>query len=451
MRRTVLVTFAAVALSCGGDAARDATPTEPAVVDDETLAAEAFLWAYPLLVSERTMQRLGSLLGVNTLFNQPALSDATTRFVVSPNQDTLYSIAVLDLRSEPQLLTVPDVTDRYWTYQFLDAFTNSFQYIGTRATGGRGGRFLIVPPGWKGTPPEGATVVVSPTNQAFLLGRYLVTGADDVPNVKALVRTLVPLHAVTGSPAPEPPPEIGYPPGQAIDVGVDGAATFDELGDALAINAPPYPSDVAAVARYARLGIGPGRHPSNEKSQDLAAGVAKGLATLHAAADDPTKRVNGWTTHLDAGNYPDAPLLRAVIAKLAWAANVPDEAVYPISLVDAAGQPYAGAQPRVLHFAPGALPPVDDTRGFWSLTLYGPDRYFVENKIQRFAIGDRTPGLAYNSDGSLDLFVQNEVPVGHEGNWLPAPAGAYSLMLRMYLPKAEVLKGGYAVPAVALR
>lgn len=451
MKRWSSHAMALLLVACSSESSDRAAPVA-APVDEVELASDAFVWGYPLMVSERTMQRLGLLLGANKLFNQPALSDATTRFVVSPNQDTLYSIAVLDLRSEPLLLTVPDVLDRYWTYQFLDAWTSSFHYIGTRATAGKGGRFLIVPPGFQGATPPDVTVVRSPTHHAFLLGRYLVADSADVANVKALSRTLVPLHEVTGDPAPPPAPELGKAPGQATEVGLDGAASYDELGDVLAINAPAFPSDVAALARFATLGIGPGKHPSGGAHADaLAAGVTRGLARIQAAADDPASRVNGWTVHLDAGNYPDAPMLRAVIAKLAWAANVPDEAVYPISLIDASAQPYTGDEPRVLHFDADALPPVDDTHGFWSLTLYGPDRYFVDNSLHRFAIGDRTPGLVRNGDGSLDLFVQREAPAGHEANWLPAPAGAYSLMLRLYLPKPVVLQGAYRPPPVTRR
>src|SRR5262249_24122974 len=110
---------------------------------------DALVWGYPAVVTERTMQQLGGVIGVNALFNQPGLSTAATRVIVSPNDDTLYSAAVVDLRSEPMVLTVPDVTDRYWVYQFLDAWTTTFHYIGTRATSGKGGQLVITPPGWK--------------------------------------------------------------------------------------------------------------------------------------------------------------------------------------------------------------------------------------------------------------------------------------------------------------
>src|SRR5205823_3600411 len=127
------------------------------------------------------------------LFNSGALSNAGTRVIVSPNQDTLYSAAIVDLRSEPMVLTVPAVHDRYWAYQFLDPWTNAFHYIGTRASGGEGGTFVITPPGWTGTLPAGATAIESPTPEMFLLGRYLVRDEADIAEVKALDRHLEPL------------------------------------------------------------------------------------------------------------------------------------------------------------------------------------------------------------------------------------------------------------------
>jgi hypothetical protein len=440
----------ALAVSACSHASDAGAPSDAGadVAIDPSLAAEAFVWGYPLVVSERTMQNVALLVGVNTLFNQNALADATTpRLIVSPNQDTLYSIAVLDLRSEPMVLSVPDVTDRFWTYQFLDAWTDSFRYIGTRATSGKGGTFVIAPPGWSGATPPGAELITAPTPQMFLLGRYLVKDAADAANVTALARTLVPLHTLTGAAAPDPPPAIGRAPGTASDTGSNGGAFFDELGDALAINPPASTSDSAALARYAKLGIGAGLHPSGPATLDDAA--TNGLARIRTSANDPSRRANGWMVLLDAGHSTDDALVRAVVAKLMWGANVAEESVYPISTSDASGQAYSGATPRVLHFDVGKLPPVDETHGFWSLTLYGPDRFFADNAIHRFAIGDRTAGLATNADGSLDLFVQHDAPTDHEANWLPAPTGEYTLMLRLYLPKQNVLDGTYVYPPLA--
>jgi hypothetical protein len=417
-----------------------------------TPAAKAFVWGYPLVVTRRTLQTLGALVGTNSLYDQTAPSGVATRTIVSPNVDTLYSVAVLDLRSEPMVLTVPDVTDRYWTYQFLDAWTDSFFYVGTRATAGKGGTFVITPPGWSGTVPAGAQRVASPTPQAFLLGRYLYRDATDVANVVALSRTLVGLHTLTGATSPAPPPALGSPPGTPQQVGSDGAPFFDELGDTLSIDGPASTADMAALAGFASLGIGPGLHPaaraiaaSDTTSLDaLAAGVKQGMAEMAAEESMTSGKGSAWTVRLDVGTYTD-PLVRAAIAQVAWGANVPAEAVYALSAIDSAGNPYSGAKRYVVHFA---QPPAVGVQGFWSLTMYGPDRFFVANSLDRYAVGDRTAGFVTSADGSFDVYVQNTSPAGHEANWLPAPSGAFQMILRLYLPQAPVLAGTYTYPTV---
>ncbi len=432
------------AAGASADAGVDAGPLTP--------AASAFVWGYPLVVTRRTLQTLGGLFGANALYNQTAPSGPATRVIVSPNVDTLYSVAVLDLRSEPMALTVPDVTDRYWTYQFLDAWTSSFFYVGTRATAGKGGTFVITPPGWTGSVPAGAQMVASPTPQAFLLGRYLFRDATDVANVVALPRTLVGLHTLAGTGAPASPPALGSPPGTPQQVGSTGAPFFDELGDALAVNGPASASDKAALAGFASLGIGPALHPAAKATaasdatalSALTAGVAQGMAAIGAEAAAAATKGSAWIVRLDVGTYTD-PLVRAAIAQVAWGANVPAEAVYALSSADSSGKPYSGAHAYVVHFA---KPPPVGPQGFWSLTMYGPDRFFVPNSANRYAVGDRTAGLVTNADGSIDLYVQNASPTGHEANWLPAPTGAFQMILRLYLPQSSVTGGTYVYPTV---
>jgi hypothetical protein len=458
LRLPIALTVAVAALTgCSdSDTAATTSSVKPADAGAEPamLAADAFVWGYPLAVTQRTLQTFAGLIGTNNLFNQAALSDASTRLIVAPNQDTLYSVAVVDVRSEPLVLTVPDVHDRYWTYQFLDAWTNSFHYIGTRTTDGNGGTFVITAPGYAGTLPAGTTKIESPTPTMFLLGRYLVRDIADTANVTSLVRTLVPLHTVTGETAPPPNPPLGAPPGKPQEVGNDGATFFDELGDALGVNPPASDFDRHELERFASLGIGPNLHPTADADATLRSalesGVTDGMQRIADATLSGGEVQNGWTTHLDIGVYHDDSLTRAAVSKFGWGANVPEEAVYPISVKQADGAAYTGSNDHVMRFDANDLPPIDPTHGFWSLTLYGTDMFFVENPIRRYAIGDRTAGLTFNADGSLDLFIQNSEPP-QMGNWLPAPAGEFVLVLRLYLPQASVLDGTYVYPAVTTK
>ena len=438
-RAVLAATLLAGAAACG-----DRTPGGVAI--PEQLAADGFVFGYPLVVTARTLQAFAPAVGVNRPFTQKARSDASSRIVVAPNTDTLYAIAVLDLRSGPLLLTLPDIRDRYHTFQFLDAWTESFAYLGTRTTGGSGGTFLLAPPGWRGEVPAGAARIDVPTPRAFLLGRVLVQDDADVANVTALTSrvTLAPLD-----PAAPPTPPLGTNPGPPAETGRNGLAFWDELGDALAIDAPTTDAQRALLERLAEIGVGPGRHPSNEVTDPviraaLEAGIALGNERIEQGID-ASPATGGWRFRTDIGTYGDDLDTRAAIARAGWGANVPAEAVYPVAVADADGVPLDGRDLYRVHFAAGALPPVD---AFWSLTLYGPDRFFVENPLRRYALGDRSPGLEFGADGSLDLWVGHVAPAGRESNWLPAPDGEFSLMLRLYLPDAAVIEGRWSPPRI---
>lgn len=255
--------------------------------------------------------------------------------------------------------------------------------------------------------------------------------------------------ASAGSGAEPAPAALGPPVGTPQSVSGVGAAFFNELGDDLSVNPPTSIPDKAALARFAAIGVGLGRHPADAtdpaKEAMLAQGVSSAAAQIRAANASTANDVNGWETNLQLGQYGDDFLLRAEVAQGGWGANIPVEAVYLRSARDAEGRRYSGANRYVLHFASGSLPPA---RAFWSVTLYGPDLFLVENAEHRYAIGDRTPNLTRNTDGSLDIYIQHDPPAGHESNWLPAPAGAFNLIARIYLPEASVLDGSYRFPAV---
>ena len=437
-------------IGCSGDEARSPSPSPQAttIESQAAIATDAYVWGLPFVITMRTMQSLAPDIGVNHLYAQTQLLDASSRKIVGPNVDTLYFSTILDLRDGPLVLTAPEIHDRYYSFQFLAMNTESFAYIGTRATGGSGGSWVIAPPGWEGETPSGAQVFNAPTSLVFMQGRFLVRNTDDLPvarDVMAQVR-LEPLTPVNATPAPS---SLGPAPGKPVEAASLGAAFFDELGDVLAVAPPTSDADVEAMQRFAALGIGPGKHPAAD-------GTAESRAVLAQGVDDANDRVaqevtatlisvNGWDSSRQMGTYGDNFPLRAAIALIGWGANVPEEAVYMLSTKDGDGQEYSGDRAYVLHFPADQLPPA---KAFWSLTLYAPDRFLFDNPARRYAVGDRTPGLQYNADGSLDIYFQQTAPAGHESNWLPTPAGGFYLSLRIYLPEQSVLDGTYHPPPV---
>jgi hypothetical protein len=312
----------------------------------------------------------------------------------------------------------------------------------------------VVPPGWDGTVPEGADVLRSSTPLVFLLGRFLVDDDADIADVTAISRqaSLRPLSALTGDVPPAPPPPLGAPVGRPQAIPTD-ATFFDELGDALAVNPPPTPAQRDLFARLETLGAGAGMHPTTDASADrrelLDDGAAQGDARIAQAMAGRTRPANGWTANREVGRYGDDLELRAVVARMGWGANVPEEAVYPVSRVDADGRRLDGGSRYRITFPAGELPPVD---AFWSLSVYGPDMFFAPHPSGRYTIGDRTPGLAPSPDGSLEIVLSATAPAAPPGggpvNWLPVPDGAFVLMLRLYLPGGAVLTGEYVYPPV---
>jgi hypothetical protein len=413
------------------------------------IGTQAYIWGYSLVVLKRKLRTLAIKSGVplNQFIGREQLATPEDKNVNLPSNDTLLAIAWLDLRQQPIILHVPDTQGRYYSVQFMDAYTNTFAYVGRRVTGTKEGNYAIVGPAWEGTLPTGVKLIKSPTNTVVAQVRNLLEREDDLPFVRALQQqyTLTPMTTYSGI----IPPVRVLPNSKAQAGESNGLQFYDELGTALQDDPPPE-DEYPLLTLFAQVGIGPNLRPSQEvKDQATIDGLKQAISEGERLIDqkvlDPGRRVNGWKVNHRLGNYGKDYLLRAAIAKAAFGANTAEESLYCVAHVDATGKQLSGANRYVLRFDADRLPPVD---AFWSLTMYGLDRFLVANPINRYSIGDRTKGLQYNADGSLDIYIQHQVPMGKESNWLPAPAEGFSLMLRAYQPRAELLSGAYKVPPV---
>jgi hypothetical protein len=461
----------------GGTSGAGATvvvPSGPLTRDQQVdLAAQAYVFGLPLVVTRRTMATFSGSGPLNTLLRARALATPQSKAVVAPNRDTLYLFAPIDVAAQPLILTVPEVKDRYFAIQFIDAYTDVHDYIGTRVDGGAAGTYAVTGPGFTGTLPPGVKQIRMRTPQGVLLGRVRVRDDADLEAAHAVQDqvTLVPLAAFLGQPDTAAKVVLGAPPGTPQTAADAGVGFFDELGDGLAANPPTTDVQRALVDRLAAIGVGPGRHPSQDGSVGGGAtavaapdattavtapidpsvftdGIKDGEARIAAKERDLQGNArNGWRLNTDLGQYGDDLVLRAAVAQIGWGANGPEEALYPQAATDVDGTPLTGASRYVIHFDAGQLPPVQDL-GFWSLTVYTPDRFLTANPIDRYSVGGDTPGLLTNADGSLDVYLQHDAPVGHEANWLPTPVGAFTMSLRMYLPQPAAIDGTYTYPTV---
>jgi hypothetical protein len=432
-----------------GPAARDPRSAGPSTTEPKAEPlVEAFFAGVPLVVTMRTMQTFSALVGVNNLFPTKALADTGSRYVVAPNHDTLYAIAVLDLDAGPQVLTLPDIEDRYHVLQILDAWMGGIALLGSRATGGRAGVWVIAREGADPDIPKGAILLESPTRHAFILGRVRATEADvdEAAKVAASI-TLAPL--VTPDRGSGGPLMLPAPVGPPQDVGTNGAGFFDELGDLLVMDEPVTRSQTAALAAVSDL-VGPELHPTTahpDQVPELQRAVVEGLAALDASLKGATELVNGWELNVNLGTAADELSLRqrAVIARSFWGPVPAEEAVYLRAVEATNGKPLSGDMQYRIRLDGDDLPPVD---GFWSFTVYGQDLYFVANEIDRYSLSGETPGLVTAKDGSIDIVLAHQRPRQPRANWLPTPAGPFTLIMRLYLPQQPILNGTWDYPLI---
>jgi len=435
-----------------------------------TIATDAYIYAYSLVTMEYTRRALTNVTKPEGVRGAPmgqlvSLREYPTpafKSVTAPNADTLYTSMWIDVSKEPWILSLPDMKGRYALFPLLNAWTDVFQVPGKRTTGTKAQKYAITGPGWKGNLPQRVTQYKSATALVWMIGRIYCTGTpEDYAAVHELQDqiSLVPPSSY-GKPYTPPPGEVNAawemnkPPRDQVNE-LDGAAYFKLFAELLKTN-PPQAADGPMVAKLAKIGIVPGKDFDTTK---LAPVVAKAVTDAPhagqekiqawfkgAVAGGDAKSENGWNFFTTVGFYGTKYLQRALITWFGLGANRIQDAVYPTSEANAEGMPYSGANKYVMHFAKGQLPPV---QGFWSITMYNEDYFFVENPINRYSISPRQH-LKSNADGSVDLYIQNESPgADKESNWLPAPKDRFVLMARLYWPNEtppSIINGTWKVP-----
>ncbi len=435
-------------------------------VEEFAVAQDAYIYGYPLVTMEytrRIMTNVASPVGNRAPMGQFIKSrqypDASFRDVTAPNADTLYTTAFIDVEKEPWVLSIPDMKDRYFLFPMLDGWTDVFQAPGKRTTGTGAQTYAITGPGWKGALPSGVKEYKSPTSLVWILGRIYCTGTpEDYAAVHAAQDAckLVPLSSY-GKPYTPPAGEVA----RSIDMktavrdqvnGLDTIAYFTLLARLMKAN-PPAAADAPALARFARIGLVAGQEfdPSRLRNADFAKRVpqiAFDRILLQFKVNKEVKDINGWGYTTKTGIYGTDYFMRAFVTAIGLGANRPQDAVYPSSQKDGEGKAYDGAAKYVLHFAKGQLPPA---RGFWSLTMYDSNYFFVANPINRYSISARQ-NLKSNPDGSVDIYIQKDSPgADKESNWLPAPSGKFQLMMRLYWPNDKspsIVNGTWKPPTV---
>ena len=412
------------------------------LMDDlRSAAREAWIYCVPLIELARVRTQIAALApqrggaGINAFFHRRGLATPADRGLITPNVDTLYSAAFVDLGNGPVTVALPASGERYFSLHLLDMYTNSFAVLGTRTTGGDGGTFMLVGP--RDAAPDG--VIRAPTSWILALARISVDDAD----------VLNAIHKIQD--------EVVLKPTPARVVGSfanreSAWAEYFSSASALLAESPPPATDLAVLRRIAPLGLGPSHRFdaaqfTTVETQEIEKGVVDAKSIL--VGGDWGKPLNGWMyPGADLGDFEQNYLYRARMAVVALGALPRQEAMYMPAVAPDGTTSFSEGEWR-LNFPRGQLPPVD---AFWSLTMYeaAPEGQSLlsENPLHRYAIGDRTKGLRHNADGSLDIWIARQDPGGVKtANWLPAPeSGPYRLIMRTYLPKQELLAGTYLLP-----
>jgi len=431
------------------------------------IAVDVYVYFYPLVSMDITRRQSTNIEAgkevakgpMNTFVSVPEYPAADLKIVVRVNFDTLYSIAWLDLTKEAQVVSAPDTAGRYYLLPMLDMWTDVFASPGWRTTGTKAGNFLVTPPNWTGTVPEGMTRLPAPTPYVWVIGRTKTDGAADYPAVHQIQAgyKVSPLSGWGKPPVPvtvkiDPTVDMKTPPKAQVDT-MPADKYFAYAAELIKLH-PPHSTDQPIIAQMKKIGIEPGKSfdiskvgPVVKAAVDEAPAEAQAL--MQWKLPTLARVANGWSMNTDTmGVYGNYYLKRAIITQQGLGANLPEDAIYPLNLGDESGKPLDGAHKYTIHFDKGATPPVN---AFWSITLYDSDGFQVANVLNRFAVSSYMP-FKTNGDGSLDLYFQNESPgKDKEANWLPAPKGAFNLCMRLYGPKSDALTGKWNPPAVKVQ
>lgn len=437
------------------------------------LAKEAYIYGFAINFNlEQVKRYVEEGVGANkkTPFNNFSHAKTLATYedtFVTINNDTVYSFAQIDLSGGPVILEIPKTDDRYYVLQFIDAWTNNFAYIGKRSIGENGGKFILTPPNYDGELLDGYQRIHCPTNVFTIAGRWACSSDDDLKNIDQLQQKVklyqLHEHQVEGLPK--------------LDAGVDADLKFWEQ---LRVNMQSFkPANYLLdyQEKFAPLGLLSEEslyvNCDKELKELLINAEKEGFAFLqnHLRTSKTVKYVNGWqltyhvfdynTDFFEIGtiNSPEfvmpkkneEDIKRMALERTSGAmgglwGNQAYEACYLAIYTDSDNQQLNGKNKYKLH-----LNPTPPNKAFWSLTMYDVPKFLlVKNEISRYSIGDRTPGVIYEEDGSLILTISNEKPIDAKelANWLPAPSGDFRPVLRVYLPDADVYQERYVFPPI---
>lgn len=460
-----LLVATAFALLAATVASPSARASEPAQDEDlaYTIGVQTYITHFPLMDLYRTLWETSFDPGrghdrtLNEFFVFDRLVDSSDDFIVSPNNDTIYLRAFVDLRAEPIILVIPPMGERQYWVPVSDMWHDHDANLSWDTIGSRGGAFALTAPGWQGLLPDGVQRIELGTPIGWLLPRIAVAGPADLSAAVELQKgfRLVPLSQWGAADVTRPKPDPADFPRLTRDELTDARDYFTTLNRVLRLSPRlGNPMDAAMAGWLSEISMDPetgfdwdALSPAARRGLERAAADANRIIAERMPRAVPI--VNNWQlARLDKRKSGD-PVVAAAGSMLGLLWNPAEINTYDVAFFDGTGAPLDGHNRYVLHFDPP--PPVN---GFWSVTMYSAkNRLFVPNAIDRYSLGDRTPGIVYGKDGSIAIVLQADEPADpvERANWLPAPKGPFYLLTRHYSPQAAILTGDWLPPPVTAR
>jgi hypothetical protein len=437
--------------------------------DESALALRAFVWGYPLVRSAQLRAKTtrsspatdspampeAATAPLNAVGHARRLATPATRLGVAPNHDTLYSLAWLDTCAHSFVLEVPDFGQRYYTFQMGQGDTSTDMSLGQRTHGGKLPPIHIYGPRYRGRLAKDHIHISSRHRYLLIAGRIMVNGAEDLPVVHKL-QDQISVKTLDSSPACIGTDRLEHMPNPLVlqphrENGDHRELTYLAQLAAVVRDVSLTDSEARMVHSFQRIGVSmnddlPYGLLNLPRQEKVIEGLRLGEQAVRRKTFSLGRRVNGWSINYQGPRFGDDYLLRAAVAMDQIYIVEPEEAIYPSARADSQGEILDGRHKYRIRFAPTEIPPVG---AFWSITMYFSQGFMVPNPINRWAIGDRTPGLVHDPDRGITIFVQYDPPdPASTANWLPAPRAPFMLLMRLYLPKEPILSGRWVPPPI---
>lgn len=429
----------------------------------EDLARDAYIWGYPAVhmhnarhdILSKTQAGMNS---VNHFFHSSKVPDPFLGQLTAINPENLYSWAWLDLNKEPLVMTQPALPDRYYSVQFVDAYSTVFHTLSSTSQGDKPGAFLITGPEWNGEAPKELKQIRAVTPEILIVAQTFVRNNNDLQKVAKITRqrNLIPfsewnkgVHTDSFKVTyPTTPLKVNK------NLATTGMPFYEELRKIIAINPPPTKADEKELARFTALGLKDGAElqrtlsvPSNHKMMER--GIFEGEREIQQRlATGFGTKINGWAYEMKAPAFTEDYSIRAAVAQRYFFSPPPEETIQMILDTDSEGRQLTGAYRYILHFEKDDFPPA---RSMWSLRVHEMKSKNLDDLTRAISvINDKASSLKSNMDGSMDILLQDAKPAAlYRANWLKVSQNAnFYVVLTLYNPSNTALNRKYIAPSL---